>query len=131
MGDAVTIGLLRADFSVDRGHTWWTVSLPVDRVGAGAPLPGTEQNCADVSPLPDHRLIVSYFGSLIATDASNTRYREVATPRCTRFDDVQEGVMLAASPRAYGDLFASYDSGRTWRPLKTRQLASRLRTRTE
>ena len=39
--------------------------------------------------------------------------------------------MLAASHKAYGDLVASYDSGRTWRPLKTRQLARRLLTRTE
>jgi hypothetical protein len=131
LGDAVTIGLLRADFSVDRGHTWRTVALPVDKVGAGAPLPGSEQNCADVSPLPDHRLVVSYFGSLVAMDASNTRYRKVTTPRGTQFDGVQEGVMLAASHKAYRDLVASYDSGRTWRQLKTRQLARHLLTRTE
>jgi len=131
LGDVVTIGLLRADFSVDRGDTWWTVSLPVERVGAGAPPPGSEQNCADVSPLPDHRLVVSYFGSLIATDASNTRFRKVTTPRTTQFAGVQEGVMLAASHRPYGDLFASYDSGRTWRPLETPHLARHLLARTD
>ena len=131
LGDAVTIGLLRADFSVDRGHTWWTVSLPVDKVGAGVPPPGSEQNCADVSPLPDHRLVVSYFGSVVATDASNTQFHKVATPRGMRFAGVQEGVMLAASHRAYGDLFVSYDSGGTWRPLRTRLLVRRLLARTD
>jgi len=130
LGDVVTVGLLRADFSVDRGDTWWTVSLPVDQVGAGRPR-GTEQNCAQVSPLPDHRLVVSHFGSLVATDASNTRFRDVATPRGTRFAGVQEGVMLAASPRPYGDLFTSFDSGRTWRPLDTRRLARHLLARTD
>jgi hypothetical protein len=126
LGDVVTVGLKRADFSVDRGDTWWTVSLPVERVGAGMPVPGSEQNCADVSPLPDHRLVVSYFASLVATDASNTRFTWVATPRGTQFAGVQEGVMLAASDTPYGELLASFDSGRTWRPLDARQLARTL-----
>ena len=131
LDDVVTIGLLRADFSVDRGNTWWTVSLPADRVGAGVPPSGSEQNCADVSPLPDHRLVVSYFDSLVATDASNTRFRKVAPPRATRFAEVQEGVMLAASHKPYGDLFASYDSGHTWLPLNARQVARHLLARTD
>ena len=129
LGDVVTVGLLRADFSVDRGETWWTVSLPVGRIGAGVPRYG-EQNCADVSPLPDHRLVVGYAASLVATDASNTRFREVATPGATRFVGVQEGVMLAASRQAYGDLFASYDSA-TWRPLRAPDLARSLLARPE
>jgi hypothetical protein len=84
-----------------------------------------------VSPLPDHRLVVSYFGSVVATDASNTQFHKVATPRGMRFAGVQEGVMLAASHRAYGDLFVSYDSGGTWRPLRTRLLVRRLLARTD
>lgn len=129
LGEVVTIGLKRADFSVDRGDTWWTVSLPVERVGAGQPL-GSEQDCAEVSPLPDHRLVVSYFGVLVATDASNTRFRSVVTPRATRFVGVQQGVMLAASHKPYGDLLASFDGGRSWQPLKTRQLVKHLLART-
>jgi hypothetical protein len=129
LGDVVAVGLMRADFSVDRGDTWWTVSLPVERVGAGPPL-GSEQNCAEVSPLPDHRLVVSYFGFLVATDASNTRFRTVATPQATRFVGVQQGVMLAASRSPYGDLLTSYDSGRTWLPLETQQLVRHLLDRT-
>jgi hypothetical protein len=134
LDDVVTIGLQRADFSVDRGKTWWTAALPADRVGAGDPRGSSEQNCADVSVLPDNRLVVSYFGSIVASDASNTRFRAVTTPVGTYHVGVrkgtQEGVMLAATRSAYGDLLASYDSGRTWRPLRARDLARRLLART-
>jgi hypothetical protein len=129
LGDTVTIGLLRADFSADHGGTWWDVDLPVEMVGAGVPRGYSEQNCAQVAPLADNRLVLHYFGAVVARDASNTEFRKIRTPRNHEFTSVQEGVMTAATREPYGDLLGSFDGGATWRPIRAPDLARTLLAR--
>jgi hypothetical protein len=121
-GHVVTIGLWRADFSLDRGRSWQHVALPVDLVGAYQENPFGDARCTRVKPLADGRLVIDYFRVAVAHDATNTRFSLIRTPPRTRFVDVHEGVLVAASRRPYGDRFASYDGGRTWRPIRINAL---------
>jgi hypothetical protein len=115
--DVVAIGLWRADFSLDRGATWHDVPLPWRLVGLHHERPLAD-NCTQVTPLRDGRLVIGYYRFAVATDATNTRFKLIYTPRHTRFANVQEGVVVAVSRRPYGETFVSYDGAETWLPLR-------------
>jgi hypothetical protein len=129
-GEVVAIGLWRADISLDRGGSWQDVDLPYRRVGAyTAEHTGDDANCTHVSPLADGRLVMSYARVEVAGDTSNTWFSPVEVPARMSFVGTPEGLMLAASRKAYGVRLVSYDGARTWRPIRLRVLAQHLLAR--
>jgi len=124
-GDVVAIGLWRADFSLDRGTTWHDVLLPWRMVGLHHERPEAD-NCTQVTPLSDGRLVIGFFRFAVATDPTNTRFTLIRTPRHTRFATVQEGVVVAVSRRPYGETFVSYDGAETWQRSSPRTLLRHL-----
>lgn len=123
VGDVVAIGLWRADVSLDRGATWGDVELPFRLVGAHRGAGGSFPNCTNVGPLPDGRLVMSYFGTAIADDATNTSWTMLSTPLGTTYAGRIEGALLAAPRRPFADgWLVSYDAGDTWRPLTIRRV---------
>lgn len=125
-GDVVAIGMWRADFSLDRGRTWQDVALPFELVGAHQGDGGSFPNCTGVQPLADGRLVIGYFGTAVATDATNTRFVKVRTPPRTGFAGIHEGVAIAASDRPFGDRFVSFDGALTWQKLRADSLVRHL-----
>jgi hypothetical protein len=129
-GDTVAIGLWRADFTTDRGITWHDVSLPYRRVGAHR---GTYPNCTRVEPLPDGRLVLTYFRTLVGDDPANTGFSALRTPAHT-FDagastypaDARDGALLAVSREPSGPRHVSYDGGHTWHPVRVSALLHHL-----
>jgi hypothetical protein len=126
LGDVVTIGMWRADFSLDRGRTWHDVPLPLDLVGSHRSLSESEANCTHVQPLSDGRLVIQYFDAAVATDTSNTRFRAIRTPPGTIFAGVHEGILTTATRRPYGTTWVSYDGDATWLPLQVDPLVRHL-----
>jgi hypothetical protein len=129
-GNSVAIGLWRADVTTDRGTTWHDVPLPYRKVGAHR---GPYPNCTGVEPLPDGRLVISYFGTLIASDPTNTHFQALGTPAHTSYAGafayprgIHEGVLLAVGPRPTGIRRISYDAGRTWHPVRVASLLHHL-----
>jgi hypothetical protein len=123
LGPTVAIGLWRADWSLDRGRTWRDVELPFRSMRRGPP---SGMDCPVVTPLRDGRLVMTYFGHAAAVDSTNTAFEPVRTPPGLQFAGVSEGLMTAASNKAYGARRVSYDGGRTWRPIEPRALARHL-----
>jgi hypothetical protein len=116
-GDTVAIGLWRADLTTDRGATWHDVPLPYRRVGAHRAHDGAP-NCTAVEPMPDGRLVISYFNTLVAEDPTNTRFHRLDLPKHTLYTYAREGVLQAISSRPYGGVRVSYDGGDTWHPVR-------------
>lgn len=125
LGEQVVVGLYRADFTHDRGLSWHDVDLPFEMVGAHQGQGSSFPNCTTVTPLRDGRLVLSYFGTAVATDASNTTYALADFDQRYRVRNLAEGV-LAGVRRGTREPFASYDGGTTWVPLRVPELLDTL-----